>query len=74
MQDIETRLELHQMNTDVESRKKAKRKGESQGDLLARGNLTGHKQLAPQARSAKKIEFARNSGTSTSRKCSQLKR
>jgi len=73
-QNVETRLELRQMNAEVGKRNKPRRKGEEQNTLSAKGNAGGNKHLNPRDLSAKKAECEKKTASSKSKVCSLLKK
>ena len=71
--NIETRLELRRMNSEVEKRDKSKRSREDQKTIAAIGNANGNKHLTSRDLLAKKAECDKNRNASKSKVCSLLK-
>lgn len=73
-QNMETRLEMRRMNTEVEKRnKKSKRNGEDQSTTAAKGNANGNKHVSSGDLRAKKAECDKKGNASKSKVCSILK-
>ena len=73
-QNIETRLELRRMNTEVEKRKKTKRAGEDQDTSTGKGNGKSNKHIDSMDLVARKAECQKKGDASKSKVCSLLKR
>ena len=71
--DLRTRLELRQMNSEVESRAAASHVTQSGNTLAGTGNTSVRKAAGRQGRLAKKSDCERKAGSSKSKVCAQFK-
>ncbi len=72
-QNLETRLELRHMNTEVEKRKKAKRSAEDQDNSTDKESVKSKKHIDSMDLVARKAECEKKSDASKSKVCSLLK-